>query len=221
MAKFCPNCGTPYEDGAAFCPNCGNNLSVAPEAPKPAKAPKAKKLAFSFPKILDLSNQWTKGMMIIVLALCLVFGLAAITNAYETSVTMLNGLKTSGKLYSTIKDFTGYFDDSYNVALVCVKVLNVLYGFILLVLAAFTGFCMLENACGGKADKLFKIGLLAAAGATLLYIMLHVLLGTKINFADYDKVRTFFIAVPTMAWVNLVAFAGMTVLKWIPNKKKA
>ena len=36
MAKFCVNCGTPYEEGAAFCQKCGNKLGGEPAAPKAA-----------------------------------------------------------------------------------------------------------------------------------------------------------------------------------------
>ena len=215
MAKFCSNCGTPYEEGTAFCANCGANLA----APAVRKAPKS---AITVAGLRDIAAKRAKAMMIIVLVVSLLIGLATVTG----SIDVIGKAKYDGKLQhaESMDAREAYIktgEDKIDAISTTAKVLNIIYGITLLGVAALTILSMLENACGGKADKLFKIGLLAAAGATLLYIMLHVLLGTKINFADYDKVRTFFIAVPTMAWVNLVAFAGMTVLKWIPNKKKA
>ena len=34
--KFCPNCGSPLEEGATSCPNCGDPLTLQAE---PAPAP--------------------------------------------------------------------------------------------------------------------------------------------------------------------------------------
>ena len=47
MAKFCQNCGTPYEEGAVFCANCGTNLSGPP-------APKVKKSAISVASLREV-----------------------------------------------------------------------------------------------------------------------------------------------------------------------
>ncbi len=37
--RFCPNCGTPHEEGAKFCPRCGNGLAAPNPAPQPAPQP--------------------------------------------------------------------------------------------------------------------------------------------------------------------------------------
>ena len=34
MAKFCVNCGNPYEEGTAFCEKCGTKLGGSPQLPR-------------------------------------------------------------------------------------------------------------------------------------------------------------------------------------------
>lgn len=37
MARFCSNCGTPLQEGAAFCTECGNKIEVKPQQVLPAE----------------------------------------------------------------------------------------------------------------------------------------------------------------------------------------
>ena len=76
MAKFCSNCGTPYEEGVAFCANCGTNLA----APAVRKAPKS---AITVAGLRDIAAKRAKAMMIIVLVVSLLIGLATVTGTID------------------------------------------------------------------------------------------------------------------------------------------
>jgi hypothetical protein len=210
MAKFCSNCGTPYEEGTAFCSNCGTSLAA------PA-APKAPKSAITVAGLRDIAAKRAKAMMIIVLVVSLLIGLATVTgsidliakNRYEGKVVGIDELPAK-EIYVE----TG--SDKVDGITAGAKALNIIYGIALLGVAALTILAMLENACGGCGKKIFKLAIAVAAGATFLYALLFVFL-CRVKIEGY----TYVICTPVSAWVNMVLFSGIAALNFLPEKKEA
>ena len=210
MAKFCSNCGTPYEEGAVFCANCGTNLSGAP-------APKAKKSAISVASLREVANKRMKAMMIIVLVVSLLIGLATVSGSYDVTVTHVSDGKIANVGEGVAKEayaFTG--NDTVDAAHTSVKILNIIYGITLLGVAILAVLAMLENACGGKGEGIFKLAALIALSATFLFALLFLILARR-STGTY----TYIIEVPVSAWFNLALFGGITALAWLPAKKEA
>lgn len=215
MAKFCSNCGTPYEEGVAFCANCGTNLA----APAVRKAPKS---AITVAGLRDIAAKRAKAMMIIVLVVSLLIGLATVTG----TIDLVSKTKYDGKLQHVeavdareayIKTGEGKIDAITTSA----KVLNIIYGITLLGVAALTILAMLENACGGNGACIFKKATIVAAGMTFLYAILFVIL-CRVKVEAYDDyMATYVLAAPISAWVNLALFGGIAALNCLPEKKDA
>ena len=210
MAKFCSNCGTPYEEGVAFCANCGANLA----APAVRKAPKS---AITVAGLRDIATKRAKAMMIIVLVVSLLIGLATVTgsidlvakNRYEGKVISIDELPAKEAYIKT-------GEEKIDAMITGAKVLNIIYGITLLGVAALTVLAMLENACGGKGEGIFKLATAIAAGMTFLYAILFVIL-CRIKIESY----TYVVCVPVSAWVNMVLFGGIAALNFLPEKKEA
>lgn len=210
MAKFCSNCGTPYEEGTAFCSNCGTSLAA------PA-APKAPKSAITVAGLRDIAAKRAKAMMIIVLVVSLLIGLATVTgsidliakNRYEGKVVGIDELPAK-EIYLE----TG--SDKVDGITAGAKALNIIYGIALLGVAALTILAMLENACGGCGKKIFKLAIAVAAGATFLYALLFVFL-CRVKVEGY----TYVICTPVSAWVNMALFSGIAALNFLPEEKEA
>jgi hypothetical protein len=215
MAKFCSNCGTPYEEGVAFCANCGANLA----APAVRKAPKS---AITVAGLRDIAAKRAKAMMIIVLVVSLLIGLATVTGSidliakgrYDGKITDVNEV-VAREAY--IKTGEGKIDAITTSA----KVLNLIYGITLLGVAALTILAMLENACGGNGACIFKKATIVAAGMTFLYAILFVILCRVKVEAYNDYMATYVLAAPISAWVNLALFGGIAALNCLPEKKDA
>lgn len=210
MAKFCSNCGTPYEEGTAFCANCGTNLSGAP-------APKVKKSAITAASLREVASKRAKAMMIIVLVVSLLIGLATISGSYDVTVTQVSEGKVVSVGEGTVKEAYAYTgNDPVDAARTSVKILNIVYGIALLGVAILAVLAMLENACGGCGKGLFKLATVIALGATFLFALLFLILGRRAS-----GTYTFIIEVPVSAWFNLALFGGITALTWLPAKKEA
>ena len=210
MAKFCYNCGTPYEEGAVFCANCGTNLSGAP-------VPKVKKSAISVASLREVANKRAKAMMIIVLVVSLLIGLATISGSYDITITRVSDGKIVGVSESVAKEcYAKTGSDALDGACTSMLVLNVVYGVALLGVAILTILAMLENACGGKGEKLFKLASVIAVGATALFALLFLVLCRR----TVDS-STFILEVPVSAWFNLALFGSIAVLNLLPEKKEA
>lgn len=208
MAKFCYNCGTPYEEGAVFCANCGTNLSGTP-------IPKVKKSAISVASLREVANKRAKAMMIIVLVVSLLLGLATISGSYDVTVTQVSEGKVTGVGEGSVKEIYAYTgNDPVDAARTSVKILNIVYGVALLGVAILTILAMLENACGGKGEKTFKIATVIAVGATALFALLFLVLCRR----TVDS-STFILEVPVSAWVNLALFGSIATLNLLPEKK--
>lgn len=210
MAKFCQNCGTPYEEGAVFCASCGNNLAGG-AAPK---APKAKKTAITLAGLQEIASKRMKAIMIIVLVVTLLTGLAVIGGCYDVIVTKLeDGDIVSvgeGPAHSLYYHDSAKYVNGTHTALI---VLNIIYGVALLSAAVLTIIAMLENACGGNGSKFLKLAVLIALGSTFLVAILFLILcrGSK-------RDDTYIIEVPIRFWFNLALFGGISALV-LPEKK--
>lgn len=217
MAKFCYNCGTPYEEGTAFCANCGTNLSTAPTP----KAPKVKS-SITVATLRDVASKKMKAMMIIVLVVSLLIGLATVTG----TIDLVSKTKYDGKLqYVEAVDARETYiktgEDKLDAITTCAKVLNIIYGITLLSIAALAFIAVLENACGGNGAWIFKKVAIIAVGATFQYAILFVILcRAKVGAYD-DYMVTYVLSAPISAWVNLALFGGIAALSNIPAEKEA
>ena len=209
MAKFCSNCGTPYEEGVAFCANCGANLA----APAVRKAPKS---AINAASLREVASKRAKAFMIIVLVVSLLIGLSTVTGSVDLiAKTRYEGKVTSVYEVPAREAYLETGNDKVDGIATGAKALNIIYGITLLGVAALTLLAMLENACGGCGKKIFKMATAIAAGATILYALLFVFLcRTKIE--GY----TYVICTPVSAWVNMALFSGIAALSFLPEKKE-
>ena len=210
MAKFCSNCGTPYEEGVAFCANCGANLA----APAVRKAPKS---AITVAGLRDIATKRAKAMMIIVLVVSLLIGLASVVGTVDVvAKTRYDGELKYIESMDAREAYTKTGEGKVDAIGTGVKVLNIIYGITLLGVAALTVLAMLENACGGKGEGIFKLATAIAAGMTFLYAILFVILcRTKVEGYSYV------VCPPVSAWVNMVLFGGIAALNFLPEKKEA
>ena len=215
MAKFCSNCGTPYEEGVAFCANCGTNLA----APAVRKAPKS---AITVAGLRDIAAKRAKAMMIIVLVVSLLIGLATVTGTIDlVSKTKYDGKLQHVEAVDAREAYIKTGEDKIDAITTSAKVLNIIYGITLLGVAALTILAMLENACGGKGNCIFKKATIVAAGMTFLYAILFVILCRVKVEAYNDYMATYVLAAPISAWVNLALFGGIAALNCLPEKKDA
>jgi hypothetical protein len=76
MAKFCPKCGTPYEEPATFCTGCGNALS-APAA----------STASSNNEVVKTVKQYLKVIIAVVAAFALLIGIMNLFGMYDVSAS--------------------------------------------------------------------------------------------------------------------------------------
>ena len=212
MAKFCSNCGTPYEEGVAFCANCGTNLGAAPTP----KAPKVKS-SITISALRDVAAKKMKAMMIIVLVVSLLIGLATVVGTVDlTTKTKYDGKLAHIEQMDARETYVKTGQDKVDAAITCAKIFNLVYGITLLGVAALTVLAMLENACGGKGCCIFKKATLIAAVATFLYAVLFAIV-CRIKMESVVYV----IAAPISAWVNIALFGGIAALNFLPEKKEA
>ena len=217
MAKFCYNCGTPYEEGTAFCANCGTNLGAAPTP----KAPKVKS-SITVAALRDVAAKKMKAMMIIVLVVSLLIGLATVTGTIDlVSKTRYDGKLKYVEAVDAREAYIKTGEDKVDAVTTSAKVLNLIYGITLLGIAALTFIAMLENACGGKGNCIFKKATIVAVCATFLYAILFVILcRAKVEAYD-DYMATYILSAPISAWVNLALFGGIAALSNLPAEKEA
>ncbi len=210
MAKFCQNCGTPYEEGAIFCSSCGANISSAP-------VPKVKKSAITVASLREVAAKRMKAMMIIVLVVSLLIGLSTLTGSLDlTAKGRYDGKVVDISEIPAKEAYIKTGNDKLDVITTSAKVLNVIYGITLLGVAALTLLSMLEKACGGKGEGIFKLAAAIAVAATFLYALLFVFLcRTKVE--GY----TYVVCTPISAWVNMALFGGIAVLTCLPAKEEA
>lgn len=207
MAKFCQNCGTPYEEGTMFCSGCGSNL-----AGKPA----AKKSAITLAGVQELAEKKIKLFTIIIMLISLFIGLACISGSYKVDVNMLYKNDVVRFQELEVKElYVKNSDDKMNGACVSVKVLNIIYGIMLLGVAGLAAWSLLEKACGGCGMAQFKLAAISALGATFLFALLFFILGRR----DLGNDQDFIIEVPVSAWVNLVYFGFVSAVAYLKPKK--
>lgn len=76
MAKFCPKCGTPYEEPATFCTSCGNSLSAP-----------ASSTATGNNEVVKTVKQYLKVIIAVVAAFALLIGIMNLFGMYDVSAT--------------------------------------------------------------------------------------------------------------------------------------
>ncbi len=215
MAKFCQNCGTPYEEGTMFCSGCGSNLG--------GKA--AKKSAITLAGVQDLLAKKAKVLTVIILIVSLLVGVAAIfgqtkvfekrinkdgdmTTYYEHEISTLYVREAQGEGASKLAQ-------KYDARNVGVQVITIIYGVASLAIAALAAWSLLEDACGGCGKKQFKLMALVAAASVVVYIILFLILG-RFTQDSYQYIVT----VPVSAWLCLALYGGTAAACYLPAKKK-
>ncbi len=212
MAKFCQNCGTPYEEGAMFCAGCGSNLTAG-------TTPKKKKSAITLDAVRDLAAKRIKAVMVFMLIATLLLGLAYVSGSYKATLTNISDGKVSSVSEVEVKALYTYNSTKeVNAVQVCTKVLNIVYGVALLVVAAMAAWAILENACGGNGAAIFKLASLIAAIGTILFALLFLILCRR-SIDSYGTTMTVIVEVPVSAWVNIAVFGGVSAVACLQPKK--
>jgi len=217
MSMFCPNCGTPCNDGATFCMNCGTKLNAAPQqpvysAPQQPTYSAPQQPTYSAPQQPHYNPQPTynapprttptakptdiggmiKAYLKIIIAVVAVFGLIAgimnLFGTYDVSVEVY-GYESEGPL----SDLRG--DDAlmYSISTYLMGVV----GLAVAGLGGYTIYLMLNGQAGSK--KFFgyttMVGLFGTAVALLL-----ALIGSSVTVSGVSAS----ISINFTFWVSLV-----------------
>ena len=168
MAKFCPKCGTPYEEPATFCTGCGNALSA------PAAATSA---VTGSNEVVKTVKQYLKIIIAVVAAFALLIGFMSLFGMYEVTATAEmfgQKLEESSKLSDLrdgAPDEAGMFNLSgYALGIVGLAVAG---------LAGYSVYLLHTNAAGSK--KFFSLAaLVGTIGSAVALLM--ALFGSKIEY---------------------------------------
>jgi hypothetical protein len=192
MAKFCPKCGTPYEEPATFCTGCGNSLS-APAAPAAAGSKEAVKIV----------KQYLKIIIAVVAAFALLMGILNLFGTYNvTAEAEFYGYKDStsvalSELREDAPDEAMMFVlSSYIIGLVALAVGG---------LEGYSFYLLHTNAPGSK--KFFSLGaLIGTIGSAVALLM--ALFGSNIEYMGVEMSMS----VNFSYWLVLILSGAMLYL---------
>ena len=192
MAKFCPKCGTPYEEPATFCTGCGNALS-APAAPA----------ATGSNEVVKTVKQYLKVIIAVVAALSLLFGIINLFGMYDVSMTA-EGYGQKMTESGPLSDIREDAPDS----LIAYVLSGYAMGIVGLAVAGLAGYCFFlvyKNAPGSK--KFFSLAaLVGTIGSAICLLM--ALFGGK--FEMFGVTAT--MGVHFSYWLMLILSGAMLYL---------
>lgn len=209
MAKFCSNCGTPYEEGTRFCGNCGAALAEDAVAP-----------AANATNPVDTLKNVAKFILIGVAVIALVLAVLNFGGFYDVTATA----SYQGK---TMSD-SGPVKDLYKSEMFVIVAIGNYVNAVLMVITAAVAVLGILNAFNVTAisDKLIKgkknckeLCLTGLLGTIALGFQIFCYLLTGLN--DTGAQTKIFIGAPWFSWVALVLFVAIIVCdKVLLNKKK-
>lgn len=192
MAKFCPKCGTPYEEPATFCTGCGNSLS-APAAPTAAGSNEAAKIV----------KQYLKIIIAVVAAFALLMGILNLFGTYNVSATA----EFFGQKETTEVELSELREDAPDEAMMFVLSSYAL-GLVSLAVAGLAGYSFYlvhTNAAGSK--KFFSLAaLVGTIGSAVALLM--ALFGSNIEYMGIEMKM----GVNFSYWLMLILCGAMLYL---------
>jgi hypothetical protein len=192
MAKFCPKCGTPYEEPATFCASCGNSLS-AHAAPA----------ASGSNEVVKTVKQYLKVIIAVVAAISLLIGVMNLFGMYDVSATteMLgNEIDSEAPLSELREDAPeeamAFILSGYAMGIVGLAVAG---------LAGYSFYLVHTNAAGSK--KFFSLaGLVGTIGSAVALLM--ALFGSNIESYGIEME----LGVNFSYWVQLILCGAVMYL---------
>lgn len=165
MAKFCPKCGTPYEEPATFCTGCGNALS-APAAPASS----------SNNEVVKTVKQYLKVIIAVVAAIALLISVMNLFGLYKVSASA----EVFGQKVSESTSLSEMREDAPDEAMAFILsgyALGIV-GLAVAGLAGYSFYLVYTNAAGSK--KMFSLAaLVGTIGAAVALLM--ALFGSSIE----------------------------------------
>ena len=212
MAKFCVNCGTPYEEGAAFCQKCGNKLGGEPAAPK-AAAP----VKLDLDNIVKLTRQYMQFVLIGIGVLALIWGVLNLFGWYDVNATaniMGQSVTSSVSLVDMYKDSGGFSFVG------TVQTFNIICGILYVAAAGVCGWGVYEMFNKkGNGQKQFTYAAIGGGAAAVLHLFMYLFLAQQTQSA-YGMTAKVAVVSPVFCWIYFIIFGGIVAYDWLIFKKK-
>lgn len=212
MAKFCVNCGTPYEEGAAFCQKCGNKLGGEPAAPK-AAAP----VKLDLDNIVKLTRQYMQFVLIGIGVLALIWGVLNLFGWYDVNATaniMGQSVTSSVSLVDMYKDSGGFSFVG------TVQTFNIICGILYVAAAGVCGWGVYEMFNKkGNGQKQFTYAAIGGAAAAVLHLFMYLFLAQQTQSA-YGMTAKVAVVSPVFCWIYFIIFGAIVAYDWLVFKKK-
>lgn len=192
MAKFCPKCGTPYEEPATFCTGCGNALS-APAAPT----------ASGSNEVVKTVKQYLKVIIAVVAAFALLVAIMNLFGLYKVSASA----EVFGQKVSESTSLSEMREDAPEEAMMFM-LSGYALGIVGLAVAGLAGYCFYlvhTNAAGSK--KFFSLAaLVGTIGSAVALLM--ALFGSSIDVFGVEMK----LGVNFSYWLMLILCGAMLYL---------
>ena len=212
MAKFCVNCGTPYEEGAAFCQKCGNKLGGEPAAPK-AAAP----VKLDLDNIVKLTRQYMQFVLIGIGVLALIWGVLNLFGWYDVNATA----NIMGQSATSSVSLVDMYKDSGGFSFVgTVQTFNIICGILYVAAAGVCGWGIYEMFNKkGNGQKQFTYAAIGGAAAAVLHLFMYLFLAQQTQSA-YGMTAKVAVVSPVFCWIYFIIFGGIVAYDWLVFKKK-
>jgi predicted nucleic acid-binding Zn ribbon protein len=212
MAKFCVNCGTPYEEGAAFCQKCGNKLGGEPAAPK-AAAP----VKLDLDNIVKLTRQYMQFVLIGIGVLALIWGVLNLFGWYDVNATA----NIMGQSATSSVSLVDMYKDSGGFSFVgTVQTFNIICGILYVAAAGVCGWGVYEMFNKkGNGQKQFTYAAIGGGAAAVLHLFMYLFLAQQTQSA-YGMTAKVAVVSPVFCWIYFIIFGGIVAYDWLVFKKK-
>lgn len=212
MAKFCVNCGTPYEEGAAFCQKCGNKLGGEPTAPK-AAAP----VKLDLDNIVKLTRQYMQFVLIGIGVLALIWGVLNLFGWYDVNATA----NIMGQSATSSVSLVDMYKDSGGFSFVgTVQTFNIICGILYVAAAGVCGWGVYEMFNKkGNGQKQFTYAAIGGAAAAVLHLFMYLFLAQQTQSA-YGMTAKVAVVSPVFCWIYFIIFGAIVAYDWLVFKKK-
>ncbi len=215
MAKFCVNCGTPYEEGVAFCENCGTKLGGEPAAPAAAKA--ALPVNIDLNKIVKLTRQYMQFVLIGIAVIALIWGMLNLFGWYDVNVKAT----AMGQSQSTTGPLNELYEGSGMFSFVStVQAFNIICGILYVAAAGVCGWGVYEMFNKkGNGIKQFTYAVIGGAAASVLHLFMYLFLAQQSQSA-YGMTMQVAVVSPVFCWIFFILFGGLVAYdRLVLNKK--
>ena len=215
MAKFCVNCGTPYEEGTAFCQKCGTKLGGEPTAPAAPKAAAPVKLDLD--NIVKLTRQYMQFVLIGIGVLALIWGVLNLFGWYDVNMTV----NMMGQSQSSSGSLAELYEGKEMFSFVgTVQAFNIICGILYVAAAGVCGWGVYEMFNKeGNGQKQFTYAAIGGAAAAVLHLFMYLFLAQQTESA-YGMSMKVAVVSPVFCWIYFIIFGGIVAYDWLVFKKK-